>query len=155
MKQSIWEYQSIDALRKTLTDERVVLAGGCYDLIHFGHFTFLKRARELGSALVIALESDEHIIKFKGRTPFHSQSERAEILTGLEVVDHVILLPFFSEDAQYAELVKRIAPQIIAVTKPDKHIQNKRDHAEPIGAEVIEVMSVLPAFATRKIIERI
>lgn len=140
-------------MKKSLKGRSIVLAGGCFDLIHYGHLQFFKDSRKEGDALVIALEPDEHIIRYKHRTPIHTQHERAEILSELSVVDDVLLLPFFTRDEEYQELVARIEPAVIAVSSPDTHIEKKRAHARQVGARVIEVTPILPQFATRRIIE--
>ena len=57
--------------------EPIVLVGGCFDILHFGHLMFLKNAKEEGKVLVVLLESDEFIKKFKHREPVHKQNERA------------------------------------------------------------------------------
>ena len=57
-----------------------VLVGGCFDLIHYGHIVFLKEARKQGDYLIVALESDDNVKKYKGENrPVHKQSERAEM----------------------------------------------------------------------------
>ncbi|MBP9691276.1 adenylyltransferase/cytidyltransferase family protein [Candidatus Woesebacteria bacterium] len=153
MKQVIWKYESLDQLRQVLTKKKVVLVGGCFDLIHYGHFTFLTKAQTLGDEVVIALESDEHIARYKKRQPVHTQLERATILSGLRFVDRVLLLPFFKTDAEYGQMVVKLDPDIIAVSHPDRQLSHKKEHAELVGATVIEVTEVLPQFATRRIVE--
>lgn len=153
MKQRIWEYEEADLIKKSFPQQSLVLAGGCFDLVHYGHLKFFQDARKEGDVLVIALESDEHILRYKKRSPVHTQYERAEILTALSVVDAVVLLPFMDSDEEYRQLVQRIRPDTIAVSSPDKHLEKKRAHASEIGARVIEVIPILPQFATRRIIE--
>ena len=65
---------------------KIVLVGGCFDILHLGHVVFLEKAKKEGDVLVVLLESDEKVrfLKGKGR-PVHTQSERAEILSALKV----------------------------------------------------------------------
>ena len=99
---------------------KVVLVGGCFDILHYGHIYFLKKAKNLGDTLIVALESDENTRKLKGpKRPIHTQKRRAEILKSLKFVDEVILLPPMKSDSDYEKLVRRVNPDIIAVTYDD------------------------------------
>ena len=99
---------------------KVVLVGGCFDILHYGHIYFLKRARKLGNILIVALESDENTRKLKGpKRPIHTQKQRAEMLKSLRFVDKVITLPPMKSDLDYKKLVRRVNPDIIAVTYGD------------------------------------
>lgn len=72
MKTQIWKYSEADNIAKELTGKKIVLVGGCFDLLHYGHFTFLKNAKKEGDVLVVALESDEFILNQKKRKPVHT-----------------------------------------------------------------------------------
>ena len=63
---------------------RIVLAGGCFDLLHIGHIIFIEEANKHGDCLILMLESDETITKNKGNNrPINSQEDRAKILSAL------------------------------------------------------------------------
>jgi len=99
---------------------KVVLVGGCFDILHYGHISFLKKAKKLGNYLVVALESDENTKKLKGPgRPIHNQNQRKKMLESLRFVDKVIALPSMKSDADYKRLVRRVDPDIIAVTAGD------------------------------------
>ena len=132
-------------------NKKTVLVGGCFDLIHFGHLKFLEKAKEQGDFLIVALESDEFIKKHKKKLPVHRQSERAEILSNLNMIDLIILLPLFKTNNDYFDLVKKISPRIIAVTVGDKQLENKKKQALEVDAEVREVVTNLKNFSTRNI----
>src|SRR3954471_7944991 len=75
--------------------EQIVLANGCFDLIHVGHIRYLHGAKALGGKLVVALNSDGSVRKLKGEgRPLMPEQERAEILAALTDVDAVVI---FSE----------------------------------------------------------
>lgn len=128
-----------------------VLVGGCFDVLHYGHVVFLKKARAVGDHLIVMLESDEYIKKNKKRTPFHNQYMRREILKALRPVDEVVLLPYLKSDKEYFETIKKIAPDIIAVTANDPQLENKKKQAAGIGAQVKIVTKLLPNISSTKI----
>ena len=70
--------------------ERLVLAHGCYDLLHLGHIRHLQEARKLGDRLVVSVTSDAHVGKGLGRPHFKAE-ERAEALRALDCVDEVVI----------------------------------------------------------------
>jgi rfaE bifunctional protein nucleotidyltransferase chain/domain len=89
---------------------RVVLANGCFDLLHVGHLRYLTAARELGDVLVVALNDDASVRANKGAgRPVVTLAERAEVLLGLRVVDWVTS---FSEPT---------LEQTLRVLRPDVH----------------------------------
>ncbi|MFA6532951.1 MAG: adenylyltransferase/cytidyltransferase family protein [Patescibacteria group bacterium] len=150
-KAIIIQYEDLADEKQTFKNKKTVLAGGCFDLIHYGHLKFLEAAKKEGDFLIVALESDEFIKKHKRKLQVHHQHERAEILANLNMVDIIILLPFFQTNEEYFELVKNISPSIIAVTEGDKQFENKRKQAKLIGAKVKVVVSNLNNFSTRNI----
>jgi len=150
-KALIIPYNDLEKPTPIFKNKKTVLVGGCFDLIHFGHLKFLEAAKEQGEFLIVALESDEFIKKNKRKLQVHHQDERAEILSNLNMVDMIVLLPFFRTNNNYFELVKKISPSIIAVTEGDKQIENKKNQAKKIGAEVKEVITNLKNFSTRNI----
>ena len=86
---NIFNDDNISAIPK----EGVVLAGGCFDIIHLAHIKFLKLAKEKGQFLALLLESDENIKQMKGKDrPVNNQITRAENLSKLGFVDYIILL---------------------------------------------------------------
>lgn len=131
--------------------KKTVLVGGCFDLLHFGHFIFLKNAKAAGDYLIVALESDEFIKRQKKKNPIHNQRQRAQILKALNFVNKVILLPFLKTDDDYFEIIEKIKPNIIAVTENDPLINNKTKQAKKIGATLKIVTPLIKGFSTSKI----
>jgi rfaE bifunctional protein nucleotidyltransferase chain/domain len=127
----------------TSKKEVKVLVGGCFDIIHYGHIRFLKKAKALGDYLVVALESDKNIKRLKGeKRPIHGQNQRREMLESLHFVDQVIVLADEMKDEDYWKLVKVVNPQVIAVTAGDPIIEKKRKQAQEIGATLIEIPKI-------------
>ncbi len=106
--------------------EKVVLAGGCFDVLHPGHVIFLQKAKKEGDILVVLLESDEKVKRLKGDgRPIHTQEKRAENLSALKVVDFVVLLPFMkenSEDGNNVRVCKSIFNQLIEASRQRTHM---------------------------------
>ncbi|OGH08881.1 MAG: hypothetical protein A2152_02720 [Candidatus Levybacteria bacterium RBG_16_35_6] len=120
-------------------NKKVVLVGGCFDLIHVGHIKFLKEAKKYGYTFVL-LECDESIKKLKGEgRPITPLLERAEILASISYVDYVIILNKMINDDEYTKLVRNIKPNFIAITKGDSLKSVKEKQAKDIDAEIIEV----------------
>ncbi len=70
---------------------RVVLANGCFDLLHVGHLRYLSDARARGDLLVVAVNTDESVRRLKGDgRPWIPLAERVEILLALTCVDRVL-----------------------------------------------------------------
>jgi D-glycero-beta-D-manno-heptose 1-phosphate adenylyltransferase len=90
---------------------RVVLANGCFDLLHVGHVRYLSAARGLGDALVVGLNSDASVRRLKGPgRPVMPVDERAELIGALAAVDLVVV---FDEDRADA-LIARLRPDVHA-----------------------------------------
>lgn len=126
-----------------MNSKKIVLVGGCFDLIHYGHIAFLKEAKRYDNYLIVALESDEHVKKLKGPArPFHTQIQRKEMLEAISIVDEVILLPDMKTDQDYIDLVNRIKPDVIAITAGDPIADKKKKQAEMIGARVVTIPKI-------------
>jgi len=86
---------------------RVVLANGCFDLLHVGHVRYLEAARALGDVLIVGVNSDRAVRRLKGPgRPLQPEAERAEMLAALRAVDHVVVF----DDETADRLVERIRP---------------------------------------------
>lgn len=135
--------------------KRIILAGGCFDILHKGHIAFLEKAKERGDTLIILLESDASIRKSKGEgKPVHTQKTRSAILASLAAVDYIVLLPVMTHD-EYDKVVLIVKPAIIATTKGDPGKKHKERQAELVNAEVVDVIERLPDFASSELSKRI
>lgn len=102
---------------KTLIDKakadgkRVVFGNGCFDLLHVGHIRYLKGAKELGDILIVAVNDDDSVTGLgKRKQVVTPASERAEIISALEVVDYVIIF----SDPTVENLLRTLKPDIHA-----------------------------------------
>jgi rfaE bifunctional protein nucleotidyltransferase chain/domain len=114
--------------------KRVVLANGCFDLLHVGHVRYLQGARALGDALVVGLNSDASVRRLKGPgRPVMPAVERAELVAALRGVDAVVV---FEEDSAET-LITRLRPDIHAKgTDYTEQSVPERATVEALGARV-------------------
>lgn len=130
-----------------------VLVGGCFDVLHVGHVKFLKKAKSFGDYLIVLLESDVNIKKLKGPTrPFHNQKERKEVLKSLRFVDEIIVLPDVITNKTYDDLIKKIKPNIIAITKGDPIADKKLIQAKSVGAK-LKIVKKYKSHSSSKIMD--
>jgi FAD synthetase len=133
---------------------KIVLVGGCFDVLHSGHIIFLKKAKKLGDKLVVLLESDKNIKETKGKNrPINSQKNRSLVLSNLKMVDEVIKLPYFRNDEGYFKIIEKINPDFIAVSQNDENLEKKKRQAKIIGAKVVKVTKLIPYQSTSRVIE--
>lgn len=135
------------------TIKNSVGVSGCFDILHIGHLHFLKEARAYGEQLIILLEGDEFIKKAKNRSSFHTQMERAEILSALRCVDYVVLLPYLPDEAAYATMHAQIAIQTLVVSTHDQYKDKKQDQLQRAGGKVILLDTLIKNKSTTKILE--
>jgi len=91
--------------------KRLVLANGCFDLLHVGHVRYLEGARRLGDVLLVGINSDRSVARLKGPgRPIMTAEERAELVGSLAAVDGVVI---FDEDTADA-LVRALRPSVHA-----------------------------------------
>jgi rfaE bifunctional protein nucleotidyltransferase chain/domain len=100
--------------------QRIVFTNGCFDLLHYGHLHYLAEARDLGTRLVVGLNSADSVRRLKGPTrPINDETTRAHMLAALEMVDAVVI---FDEDTPL-ELIKTVMPDVLVKGgdwKPDQ-----------------------------------
>lgn len=141
------------AKKLKLSDKTIVLAGGCFDILHIGHIAFLEKAKKAGDILVLLLESDQAIKLLKGQgRPVNNQENRTKILAVIEFVDFVIPLSKLYQAGDYNSLVKKISPDIIAVTAGDPNLSVKQSQAKEVGGTVKIVLKKIPEHSTTKLL---
>jgi len=105
-----------NALIRTVMTERekgrhIVLANGCFDVLHVGHIRYLSGARKLGDILVVGVNSDQQVEIQKGvGRPVLPAIERAELLAALESVDYVTIF----DEPTVEELLLALKPDVHA-----------------------------------------
>jgi len=90
--------------------KRTVFTNGCFDILHVGHVAYLRRAKKLGDALIVGLNSDASVRAIKGKDrPINREADRAEILSALSFVDYVTI---FSE-SNPEKLIRALKPDVL------------------------------------------
>ncbi|HET9786960.1 MAG TPA: D-glycero-beta-D-manno-heptose 1-phosphate adenylyltransferase [Pyrinomonadaceae bacterium] len=140
------ERTSLRAQGKTL-----VFTNGVFDLLHVGHVRYLERARSLGDALVVAINSDRSVRKLKGDSrPLIVEHERAEILAALRQVTYVTIF----DDVSPRSLIAKILPDVLA-KGGDYGLDaiHGREEVEAAGGRVVSLPFIEGA-STSAIIEK-
>jgi len=134
------------------TGGAVVFTNGVFDLLHPGHVRYLRDARALGSALIVAINSDRSVRAIKGPDrPINPQHERAELLLGLASVDGVVIFDEQTPDA----IIRAIEPDVLvkgADWGADAIVG--RDVVEARGGKVVR-MTLSPGYSTTHLISRV
>ena len=145
--------QELASIRDGLEAEgrKLVFTNGCFDLLHVGHVRYLQQARELGDALVVALNGDASVRALKGQTrPINSERDRAEVLAGLECVTYVTIFP----SIRVTELVGAVRPQVYA--KGGDYTVESLNREERVALEAagsrICILALVPGKSTSAII---
>lgn len=134
-----------------LTGKKIVFTNGCFDLLHFGHVSYLAKARDLGDILILGLNADSSVKKIKGpNRPLNPEYARATVLAALQCVDAVVL---FDEDTPL---------NLISLLKPDVIVKGG-DYTEEtvVGAKEVrayggdvQIIGFEDGFSTTSIIEK-
>ena len=150
---------SLQELRHRVVDHRryregarVVFTNGCFDLMHIGHLEYLTRAKQEGSLLVVAINSDESVKHLKGnKRPICNEVDRSLLVAGIECVDLVLL---FSE-ATPLKVIECIIPDVLV--KGGDYEMEKIVGAQFVQEKggVVKTMPLVEGRSTSRIIETI
>lgn len=130
---------SLDDLATRLAEqrrrgERVILANGCFDLLHVGHIRYLEGAKALGGVLVVGVNSDASVAQLKGPgRPLLVAADRARLVAALRAVDYVVVF----DAPTVAGLLERLKPDFHAKgTDYTPDSVPERDTAARVGCQV-------------------
>lgn len=132
--------------------EQIVFTNGCFDIVHFGHVDYLERARDLGTKLIVGLNTDSSVSRFKGPgRPIQVEASRARVLASFQFVDLVV---FFDEDTPL-RLISALVPHVL-VKGSDYLAENI------VGADVVKrgggkvvTLDFIKGYSTSAVIEKI
>jgi rfaE bifunctional protein nucleotidyltransferase chain/domain len=132
--------------------EKVVFTNGCFDILHLGHVDYLEKARNLGNRLVVGLNTDSSVSRYKGADrPVQDEKSRARVISSLQFVDMVVL---FDQDTPQ-ELISTLVPDVL-VKGSDYLAENivGADVVKNAGGEV-KTIDFVKGYSTSKVIEKI
>ena|ERR1017187_2197872 len=134
-------------------NKKIVFTNGCFDILHQGHIDYLSKARDLGGALIIGLNTDASIKRLNKspERPINKEQSRALVLAALVLIDVVVL---FDEDTPY-DLIKAIQPDVLA-KGADYKVEDiiGYDIVKAHGGEITTI-ELTEGFSTTELINRI
>ena len=103
--------QNLSKALKDFDSNKIIgFTNGCFDLLHTGHISYLKSAKQKCDILILGLNSDESIRKLKGKNrPIVELKDRVEILSSFPFIDKIVIF----DEVTPIKLIKRIKPNII------------------------------------------
>jgi rfaE bifunctional protein nucleotidyltransferase chain/domain len=132
--------------------DRIVFTNGCFDIIHLGHVDYLERARDLGTRLIVGLNTDRSVSAFKGPgRPLQNQDSRARVMASFQFVDLVVL---FDEETPI-KLISAIIPDVL-VKGSDYLAENivGADVVKKAGGNVV-TLDFVKGYSTSAVVEKI
>ena len=129
----------------------LAFTNGCFDILHPGHIDYLAFARRQGDAVIVGLNSDDSVRRFKGPDrPIVNEHDRARVISALEAVDYVVI---FDEDEPVA-LITAILPDVLIKGADWAHYVAGREVVERSGGKVV-LAPLVPGRSTTNIIATI
>src|SRR5690349_14764237 len=132
--------------------ERVVLANGCFDVLHVGHARYLEGARREGDVLVVAINSDDSVRSLKGEgRPILPAEARARLVAGLAAVNYVVVF----EEPDVTGLLSTLRPDVHAKgTDYTTETVPERETARRLGVH-IAIVGDSKQHSTRDLLARL
>jgi rfaE bifunctional protein nucleotidyltransferase chain/domain len=121
-------------------NKKIVFTNGVFDLIHIGHVRYLRKAKELGDVLIVAINSDSSVKKIKGNNrPIIPAAKRAEVLSSFEFIDYVTIF----NEPNPINVIKKLLPDVL-VKGGDWKINEVlgKDIVEANGGKVVTIPPV-------------
>jgi rfaE bifunctional protein nucleotidyltransferase chain/domain len=150
----ILDRAKVSEVRDKYAGKTIVFTNGCFDILHVGHVRYLAAAKRLGDILVVGLNSDASVRELKGvGRPLNSEDDRAEVMAGLEAVDHVII---FAEK-RVSHLLRQMRPHVYA-KGGDYTVDSLNSEEVAVLKEInarIEILPLVPSKSTSKLIQTI
>jgi rfaE bifunctional protein nucleotidyltransferase chain/domain len=134
------------------SNEKIVFTNGCFDLLHLGHIDYLSKAKDLGTKLIVGVNSSKSVQKLKGPSrPINSSQSRSTLLAAFEFIDLVII---FEEDTPI-ELIKTLRPNILV--KGGDYTLEKVVGAYEVNkyGGHVEIIPFLTGYSTSSIVTKI
>lgn len=132
--------------------EKIVFTNGCFDIIHPGHIELLQKAKDLGTYLIVGINSDNSVRNIKGsKRPIFQAEDRKKILESFRWVDEV----FIYDDLTPLNLIKKIKPDVLVKGGDWKESEIiGADFVKKMGGEVYTI-PLSEGYSTTGIIEKV
>ncbi|MDD5177927.1 MAG: adenylyltransferase/cytidyltransferase family protein [Candidatus Nanoarchaeia archaeon] len=145
-----------DKLRKA--GKKIVSTNGSFDILHYGHIKYLEEAKRQGDVLIIGLNTDDSVRRWKkhigykdwDKRPLNNQTARAGMLAALECVDYVNLF----DETDCLKFVESV--------KPDVHVNGSEYGENCIEAETVKkyggkvyIIKIIEGYSTSSLIKKI
>jgi len=146
-----WDEMANERSKLRAAGKKVVFTNGAFDILHLGHLAYMTFARQQGDCLIVGLNSDASVRRYKGdKRPIVPQQERATLLAGLRCVDYVVI---FDQD-EPKELIARLLPDVLVKGEDWAHYVSGRDVVEANGGKVV-LAKMVEGRSTTNVIKRI
>ncbi len=133
-------------------NEKIVFTNGCFDIVHHGHVDSLVKSAEMGTRLIVGLNSDQSVEILKGRNrPILNTESRAIVLAAFCFVDAVVI---FSEETP-ANLVAQIVPDVLVKGNQYKIHEIAGSETVLANGGRVETLELVPGISTSDIIDKI
>ncbi len=140
--------------------QSIVFTNGCFDLVHIGHVDYLEKAKALGDKLVVGINTDDSVSRFKGpNRPIANEISRYRVLAAMEFVD--VVIPF-NEDTPL-DLIKFIQPEVLV--KGNDYLAEETDTKSPkyiVGSGIVranggtvKTIELVQGYSTSQLVEKI
>lgn len=140
--------------------QKVVFTNGCFDLIHIGHVDYLEKAKALGNKLIVGVNSDDSVSRFKGPSrPIVNEESRYRVLAAMEFIDAIVP---FNEDTPLC-LIEQVSPDVLV--KGNDYLSEETNPNAPryiVGSDIVrekggrvDTIELTEGFSTSALIERI
>lgn len=136
-------------------NQALVLVTGVFDVFHQEHLNFLQKAKAAGDVLLVGIETDERVKAIKGPDrPVNNEQTRLNHMQNIGIVDQAFLLPVDFDDArEHRALLRKIQPDVLAVSSHTPHLEAKREIVQGVGGQLKVVHQHNPKISTTKIIK--
>ena len=152
-----YKLQKLSSLKYIINEQKekgkkIVFTNGCFDLLHVGHLYSLKEAKKHGDILVVAVNSDQSVKRYKGDLrPIINENDRIALLCALEIVDYVVLM----NDDNPVNIIKTIKPDVCVKGEDWKNKKVPEEEVINSYGGRMEYIELYPEYSTTKVIDKI
>lgn len=148
----ILSIQKLPLLRKRLSCKTIVLATGCFDILHVGHLYFLEEAARQGDILIVGINSDNSIRTMKGKErPIITENDRVRLISAFECVDYA----FVYDDTTAKDYILSLKPNVFVMGKGSvEKYPDECQATEEVSAR-LHIISRIPSISTTSLITKI